>query len=335
MKILQIVNPAIPFPAKTVGGTERVVEYLINELLLLGHDITLMAHNDSIVPKDVKFIPIGTFYDQKSTLKIIWKHLLITNYDVIHNHGRLIYFLPKIWSKVKKVHTLHLADLGEKTFKLFFRLKPKNIIISPCAKWIQEKYSDYPGKWKYVNNGIPLNLYSYTPTENKKYLIIIARMDEGKGITDAIQIATLTNQNLVIAGKIGDTIEEKKWFNEHVLKYCDDQKIKFIGPVDDIQKQKLLQSAAALLMLTKVSEAFNLTMVEANANGCPVITYNKYFSPYFIKNGVNGYIGNTHLELIEKLKLLELIDRDKCRKEFELNYTSEIMTNNYLKIYTS
>ena len=69
MKILQIVNPVIPFPPTTIGGTERIVQYLIDELLAEGHNVTLMGHEDSIVPNGVSFIPIGNYLNQKNTVK--------------------------------------------------------------------------------------------------------------------------------------------------------------------------------------------------------------------------------------------------------------------------
>ena len=86
MRILQIVNPVMPFPPTTIGGTERIVQYLIDELVKRGHEVTLMGHNDSIVQENVKLIPIGTNLDQRNTVKKIWKHLISNKYDVIHNH---------------------------------------------------------------------------------------------------------------------------------------------------------------------------------------------------------------------------------------------------------
>jgi glycosyltransferase involved in cell wall biosynthesis len=335
MKILQILNPVIPLPAKTIGGTERIVEYIIEELLQRGHDVTLMGHNDSIVPANVKFIPIGTYLDQKDTIQIIWKHLMFNNYDVIHNHGRLIYFLPKIWAKTKKVHTFHMVNLATKSFFRFLACRPKNLILSPCAKWIQEKYNKYPANWQFVNNGIPLKKYTFKECKinDASPMSIICRIAEPKGVLDAIEIAKKTNKNLIIAGIGGTYPHEVEWFNNVFLKLCDGNQIKYIGPVNDSQKQNLLEISCCLLMLTIETEAFNLTMLEANACGCPVLSYNRYFPPDFIKEGVNGFIGNNQDELIEKVKLLTQIDRAKCRNEFEEHYTSAIMTKNYLKLY--
>ncbi len=88
-------------------------------------------------------------------------------------------------------------------------------------------------------------------------------------------------------------------------------------------------------MLTISTEAFNLTMIEANACGCPVISYNRYCPPVFIKNGINGFIGDTQEDLINAVRKLNTIDRSKCREEFEANYTSKIMADNYLTFYNS
>ncbi len=178
MKILQIVNPVIPFPPKTVGGTERIVKYLVDELVNDGHQVTILCHNESEYDSPVKTIGIGTYLDQKKTARKVWKHLLLNKYDVIHNHGRLLYFLPEMWSATRKVHTFHMADLESKSFHRFLNLKPRNFTFSPCAKWIQEKYAHLPGNWQYVNNGVPLNAYSFAnqAPETDAPLIIICRI---------------------------------------------------------------------------------------------------------------------------------------------------------------
>lgn len=335
MKILQIVNPIIPFPAQTIGGTERIVQYIIEELVKQGHEVTLLAHNDSVAPPTVKFIGIGTYEDQKNTVKKVWKHLLFNKYDVIHNHGRLIYFLPQIWSNTSKVHTFHMAEIRSKAFFNFFKLKPRRLILAPCAKWIQLKNEDLPGNWHYVNHGIPAEKYVFVnkPIAEDAALIIICRIGFGKGVLDAIEIAKKSNRKLIIAGKGGDNPHEKEWFENVFLKLCDGEQIRYIGQIDDVQKQDLLEKALGLLMLSIDLEAFNLTMLEANACGCPVLSYNRYFPPDFIKPGINGYIGNNQDELIKKIPLLATIDRKKCRQEFEENYTSKTMVSNYLSLY--
>lgn len=47
MKIAQVVHLGVSVPPEKYGGTERVVFYLTEELVRLGHDVTLFASGDS------------------------------------------------------------------------------------------------------------------------------------------------------------------------------------------------------------------------------------------------------------------------------------------------
>src|ERR1700720_4754913 len=47
MRIAQVAPLAESVPPKLYGGTERVVAWLIDELVDLGHDVTLFASGDS------------------------------------------------------------------------------------------------------------------------------------------------------------------------------------------------------------------------------------------------------------------------------------------------
>jgi hypothetical protein len=47
MRIAQIAPLAESVPPKLYGGTERVVSWLTEELVALGHEVTLFASGDS------------------------------------------------------------------------------------------------------------------------------------------------------------------------------------------------------------------------------------------------------------------------------------------------
>jgi hypothetical protein len=47
MRIAQVAPLAESVPPKPYGGTERVIAWLIDELVGLGHDVTLLASGDS------------------------------------------------------------------------------------------------------------------------------------------------------------------------------------------------------------------------------------------------------------------------------------------------
>ena len=48
MRIAQVAPLAESVPPKLYGGTERVVAWLVEELVELGHEVTLFASGDSI-----------------------------------------------------------------------------------------------------------------------------------------------------------------------------------------------------------------------------------------------------------------------------------------------
>ncbi len=48
MRIAQIAPLTESVPPRTYGGTERVVSYLTEELMAMGHDVTLFASGDSV-----------------------------------------------------------------------------------------------------------------------------------------------------------------------------------------------------------------------------------------------------------------------------------------------
>ena len=50
MRIAQVAPLAESVPPKLYGGTERVIAWLVEELVGLGHDVTLFASGDSATP---------------------------------------------------------------------------------------------------------------------------------------------------------------------------------------------------------------------------------------------------------------------------------------------
>lgn len=336
MKILQIANPSAPIPPKTVGGTERMVYAMVEELVRLGHDVTLMGEDNSTPPVGVEFHGIGTYWHQENALRRVWEHVARhgARYDVIHNHGRLLFYLPRIWGRAAKVHTWHSGDLLIPQMKRMILLHPRRFAFVPCGAWITERFRPLGGRWVTIPNGLREDLYRPRfEVEDDAPLVIMGRMDPRKGFSDAIRVARAAGRRLVIAGTIGDQPHEKAWFEENVQRYCDGRQIQFVGPVDDRQKQDLLSHAAAFLLPLHLSEAFGLVMIEALACGTPVIAYNKYSVPEVVRDGVNGFLAEDEQDMIAKVRRLGEIDRRHCRRDFDERFTSKVMARRYVELY--
>ena len=53
MRIAQVAPLFESVPPRLYGGTERIVSYLTEELVRLGHDVTLFASGDSVTSADL------------------------------------------------------------------------------------------------------------------------------------------------------------------------------------------------------------------------------------------------------------------------------------------
>ena len=336
MNVLQIVNPAVAIPPKTMGGAERIVHALIVELVRRGHRVTLLGEDTSTPPAEVEFHGIGTYWHQEETVRTVWRHLARHGhrYDAIHNHGRLLFHLPRIWGGASKVHTFHFGELQVPQVRRFLALKPRRFTFAPCGRWIAGKYGSLGGEWRPVHNGLQASKYrARLEVSADAPLVSIGRMDPRKGAPQAIEVARRTGLRLVIAGVIGDQPHEKEWFERKVRRHCDGKRIEFIGPVNDLEKEKLLNEAAALMLPIQGSEAFTVVMIEALACGCPILGFDKYCIPEVVRDGYNGFLSADLDEMTAQVAKLAEIDRRNCRRDFEERFTASVMADRYLELY--
>jgi glycosyltransferase involved in cell wall biosynthesis len=100
MKIAQVAPLIESVPPRLYGGTERIVSYLTEELVRLGHDVTLFASGDSI--SSAELAPCCTrALRLDATVRDIVPHfmLMIDNvreraeeFDVLYFHIDLFHF---------------------------------------------------------------------------------------------------------------------------------------------------------------------------------------------------------------------------------------------------
>ncbi len=94
MRIAQVSPLFETVPPKAYGGTERVVSYLTEALVALGHDVTLFASGDSttaarlvpVVDKSLRLHPARPDWVIWHTLMMDRVLQLADQFDVIHFH---------------------------------------------------------------------------------------------------------------------------------------------------------------------------------------------------------------------------------------------------------
>jgi glycosyltransferase involved in cell wall biosynthesis len=186
------------------------------------------------------------------------------------------------------------------------------------------------GNWSTIFDGVELDRYQpRSHVAPDAPLVFLGRLERIKGVHSAIEIARLAGRALVIAGNKVDTTEGREYFRTEIAPHLNSRDVTYIGTVDDVQKDKLLGSAAAFLMPIEWEEAFGIVMAEAFACGTPVIGFARGSVPEVVRHGVNGYVCRTVGEAADYLKSIELIDRGTVRRDCEERFGSSVIVDAY------
>ena len=333
MKIAITADPGIQVPPEFYGGIERVIDLLVTGLHKRGHEVTLFAHADSKVP--CRLIPYKN--DSTSGVQALASNMLTINrdlmrdkQDIVHSFGRLSYLAPMLGTKTPKLMSYQREPTISQIKKAVKLARSGSLSFTGCSNYITNQIIPV-ALAETVYNGIDLT--TYTPqfaVLNDAPLVFLGRIEPIKGPHTAISIALKTSRKLIIAGNVAN--EHKSYFDQEIKPHLGKQ-ITYIGAVNDSQKNKLLGTASALLMPIHWNEPFGIVMIEAMACGTPVIALSHGAIPEVVKNGLNGYTGTTEKELIEKVKLLDALDRSAIRKDCENRFSAETIVDQYLALY--
>jgi glycosyltransferase involved in cell wall biosynthesis len=334
MKIAQVAPLTESVPPELYGGTERVVAFLTDELVSLGHIVTLFGSGDSnttadLIPACPTSLRLGGYCD------FVAPHLLMLEqvaqraeqFDVIHFHLSQLHFPIARRLTTAHVTTIHgRLDLPELAplYREFTDIPLVSISEAqraplPDAGWIGT-----------VPHGLPLNLFAFHPGPGS-YLAFLGRVSPEKRADRAIAIATACGQRLRIAAKIDEA--DREYFDREIRTLLDNPLVDFIGEIGEHEKNDFLGHASALLFPIDWPEPFGLVMIEALACGVPVIAYRGGSVPEVLEDGVTGFIVDTLDEAIEATRRVHLLDRRHCRAAFERRFSVTRMAAEYLRVY--
>jgi glycosyltransferase involved in cell wall biosynthesis len=337
MRILLIMDPGISVPPKLYGGHERLVYMFAEEYQKLGHTVTLLAGPESGCSGET--VTFGTNDLNRSKWVrfkeacFIWKYLWqnINQFDLVHNFGRLIYLLPILNHSAKKIMT-YGRPVAPKGIKIINALPNRNLIFTACSNYCVST-GNIAGKWNTVYNTIDFSIYELNETVNEKApLMFLGRIDRIKGAHTAINVAKATNNKLILAGNISHTEDNIAYFKTEIEPQIDNEQIKYIGALNDAEKNNYLKQAKALLFPIEWDEPFGMVMIEAMACGTPVIAFNRGAVPEVVENNVTGFIVNNAAEMISKISTLN-IDRKICRETAENRFNLNKIAKQYLSLF--
>jgi glycosyltransferase involved in cell wall biosynthesis len=337
MRIAQVAPLYESVPPKLYGGTERVVSYLTEELVRLGHEVTLFASGDSkTAAKLVAACPQALWRDGdcKETLPHHVRLLELvfqdtSRFDVIHFHCDYVHF-PLLrrhpCPSVTTLHgRLHVPDL-QALFDEYAEVPLVSISDSqrqpiPWANWQATVY-----------HGLPRSLHTFRERPGE-YLAFLGRISPEKRLDRAIAIARHAGMKLKVAAKIYP--EERAYFKQTIepLLRASRPWVEFIGEVGGQEKDEFLGNALALLFPIDWPEPFGLVMIEALACGTPVIAWRNGSVPEVIEDGRTGFIVASEEEAVQAVGWVSSLSRLVCRKVFEERFDAARMARDYLKVY--
>jgi glycosyltransferase involved in cell wall biosynthesis len=335
MRIAQVAPLIESVPPRLYGGTERIVSYLTEELVRLGHDVTLFASGDSITSADLATCCTRALRLDATVSDIIPHFMLMIDkvreraeeFDVLHFHIDLFHFPLFRSLAARTLTTLHgRQDLGDlKPFYCRFGEMPLVSISND-----QRKPLPHANFVATIHHGIPAGLHEPS-FEQGGYLAFLGRISREKRPDRAIRIARAAGIPLKIAAKV-DKVDED-YFRNDILPLLDGPGVEFIGEINEREKTKFLGEAAALLFPVDWPEPFGLVMIEAMACGTPVLAFRGGSVPEVIDVGVTGNVVDSEDEAIAALPAILSYDRRVVRQRFERRFTAAKMTRNYLSTY--
>src|ERR1700728_4408061 len=335
MKIAQVAPLIESVPPRLYGGTERIVSYLTEDLVGLGHDVTLFASGDSITSAELATCCTRALRLDPIVCDIIPHFMLMIDkvreraeeFDVVHFHIDLFHFPLFRSLAARTLTTLHgrqdLRDL--KPFYAHFGEMPLVSISND-----QRKPLPHANFVATIHHGIPAELHRPS-LEEGSYLAFLGRISPEKRPVRAIRIARASGIPLKIAAKVDKADED--YFRNDILPLLDGPGVEFVGEINEREKTKFLSEAAALLFPVDWPEPFGLVMIESMAFGTPGAAFRHGSVTEVIDDGVTGKVVDSEEEAVAALPALLSYDRRTVRQRFEERFTAKRMAKDYVDTY--
>jgi glycosyltransferase involved in cell wall biosynthesis len=337
MRIAQIAPLTEAVPPRLYGGTERVVSFLTEELVRLGHEVTLFASGDSVTAAELVAVYPRALRLEGRVRDPLAVHLLALeqvfrraeDFDVLHFH--LDYWPFPLFTRQATpfVSTLHgRLDLPE--LWPVYRTYPRAPLVSvsdaqrrpmPWANWAATIHHGIPETP--LNPGEGSGTYSY--------LAFLGRIAPEKGVERAVEIAGRSGMPLKIAAKVDPV--DRAYYVERVRPMMSLPHVEYVGEIDDVEKAAFLSGAAGLLFTGDWPEPFGLAMIEAMSCGTPVLAVDHGAVREVIEHGLTGFVVRDLEEAVGAVPDLGRLSRAAVRRRFEERFTVARMARDHLALY--
>jgi len=335
MRIAQVAPLTESVPPRFYGGTERVVSFLTDELVRIGHQVTLFASGDSHTQAQLVAAWPRALRLEGNCADPLAPHLLMLeevvkralDFDIVHFHTSQFHFPVARRLRTAHVTTLHgRLDIPE-LVPLYHEFEDIPVVSISNAQ--REPLPD-AGWATTIYHGLPPGVLHFNAGPGG-YLAFLGRISREKRVDRAIEIAIACGQPLKIAAKVDPA--DLEYFEQDIRHLLEHPLIEYIGEISESEKSDFLGGATALLFPIDWPEPFGLVMIEALACGTPVVAFRGGSVDEVLEDGVTGFVVDTVEDAIAATRRVQNVSRRKCRAVFEDRFSVGRMARDYLALY--
>lgn len=335
MRIAMLAPLYESVPPTQYGGTERVVYYLVEELVERGHDVTLFASGGTrtsarlveVCPRPLELMPRLTDVMGYHLLQLGMAFDRANQFDLIHSHCDFRAFPFARLTSAPVLNTCH-NRLDSPELHALARAYPEAAVTAlsrnhqcqlPHARWLGV-----------CHNGIPVEKFPFSPRPGE-YLAFVGRLSPEKGPVAAIEAARQVGLPIKIAAKIN--CWEQTYFASEIEPRLHPPDVEFVGQLDENAKREFLAGASALLFPISWPEPFGMVMIEAMATGTPVLAYPVGSVAEIVDPGITGFLCRDSDELAARISDAMALDRSACRARVAERFSASAMADSYEVAY--
>jgi glycosyltransferase involved in cell wall biosynthesis len=368
--VLMNAGPWLPVPPGGYGGIENVVATLVPELRKLGIRVVLATVGTSglDVEERLAVYPDGQFGELQRPYNqvcgIVPAHLAAVarrvhdggDIDLVHDHVEAagLAMLTMLGPDAPPaLHTLHW-DLAKHpdlygTLDGGDRVRVNGVSASQLARAPKALREHSVG---HVHLATPLadGADRRPPPEKGGHVLVLGRINPGKGQDLAARLAHQAGFDLVLAGPVGPYHRpadlaaaaddpaaaqnpDVRFWREHVAPHVDGVRVRWVGTVVGPERDDLLRTARASVFPLRWEEPGGTAVVESLALGTPVIGLTRGCLPELVEHGHTGLLTDDEDALADLILQADRIDPRACTAVAATRFTPAVMARAYAGLY--
>ena len=355
LRIAMLAPVSWPVPPDGYGPWEQVVSNLTEELVAMGHEVTLFAaagsqtsarlvetvpHAFSLWPEAERdtprrFDPVSGLLEGPPDFRAFEQQHIATcieavrdeGFDVVHSHLHVHALVFSRLIECPFVSSLHGAAWVKASHAVLHRYRDQPFVSLSDAERQLKPDLNYVAT---VYNGIRLDAFPLC-TEKEDYLLFAGRLAPEKGAAEAVEIAKLAGLPLRMAGLIEP--QHQAYFDERIKPHLDNRNVTYLGLLSQRDLAPQYQRAAAVLFPISWCEPCSMVGIEAQGSGTPILGTRYGYLPELIEHGETGFLVDSVEEAAAAVERLTEIDPRTCRANVAARFSTPVMAAGYERVY--